>query len=126
MSLLSRIKARLLGQTAEDAAYTYLCKQGLTFVTRNYRCYMGEIDLIFAEPSVLVFVEVRCRTASHVGVAAESVGYHKQHKLIRAALHYMQYASISKPCRFDVIAMTPGASKAFNTVWIKDAFQAEC
>jgi putative endonuclease len=124
MSLLARIKARVLGKTAEDTAYTYLCKQGLTFVTRNYRCHGGEIDLIFTEPSVLVFVEVRCRTA-HVGVAVESVGYHKQHKLIKAAMHYMQYASISMPCRFDVIAMTPNASKAFDTVWIKDAFQAE-
>lgn len=123
MSLLSKIKACVVGQKAEDAAYTYLCKQGLTFITRNYRCYGGEIDLIFTEPSVLIFVEVRYRTASGFEIAADTVGYHKQRKLIKAAMHYMQYARASMPCRFDVLAMTKGTSEMFDIVWIKDAFQ---
>ena len=51
--------SRLVGQQAEDSACAYLIKQGLQFVTRNFNCRLGEIDLIFKDGDELVFVEVK-------------------------------------------------------------------
>jgi putative endonuclease len=122
----TQTKAQIIGQMAEDQACTYLRKQGLRFVTRNYRCRMGEIDLIFRDQTTLVFVEVRYRKSTCFGSAAETVGYRKQHKLIKAALHYIQHVKVFLPCRFDVIAMQPTDLKSFDIEWIRDAFCVEC
>ena len=42
---------------AEQAAADYLTRQGLQLVTRNFRCRLGEIDLIMGDGKTLVFVE---------------------------------------------------------------------
>jgi len=121
----TKTKAQTIGQMAEDQACQYLLQQGLQLITRNYRCRMGEIDLIVRDKNNLVFVEVRYRKPSGFGSGAESVGYHKQQKLIKAAMHYIQHKSVLLPCRFDVISMTPYSHKKPDIEWIKDAFQVE-
>ena len=49
------------GPATEAAAERWLKQQGLRFITRNYRCRQGEIDLVMEDTSELVFVEVRYR-----------------------------------------------------------------
>ena len=49
------------GQQAEALALSWLQQRGLVCVARNYRCRMGEIDLIMHDGTTLVFVEVRQR-----------------------------------------------------------------
>ena len=115
----ARTDRQIRGQAGEDAALAHLVEQGLTLVTRNFRCKVGEIDLIMAHAGALVFVEVRQRASAQFGGAAASVGAAKQRRLINAAHYYLlRYRSLPA-CRFDVVAIENGELR-----WIKDAIQA--
>lgn len=107
------------GQQAENLAADFLQLQGLRLVERNYRCRMGEIDLIMDDGATRVFVEVRLRRNRNFGGAAESITQSKQSKLIRAAQHYLQQFSKQPPCRFDAVLLD-----GLKIEWIKDAFSA--
>lgn len=111
------------GQLAEQRAEAYLRAQGLTTRMRNYRCKAGEIDLIMAEGSTLVFVEVRLRSHRSFAQAAETVDWRKQQKLIRAAQHYLQRQGLTDKvaCRFDVVAFDPNRTEG-QINWLRDAF----
>lgn len=112
--------ARHQGDQAEDLAAQYLQQHGLTICERNYSIKGGEIDLIARDQKHLVFVEVRYRSSDAFGSASESVTHHKQAKLRRTALHYLQKHRLHEqcPCRFDIVALS-----ADNRIdWIKDAF----
>lgn len=111
------------GTVAERLACDYLQEQGLTLVARNYRCRVGELDLVMNDGRFVVFVEVRYRRNSRYGTPAETVTHTKQQRLIRAAKHYIQRHGFNLPCRFDIITITQVKGK--NTLdWIQDAFQA--
>jgi len=47
----------------ERAAKCYLKKSGLKFLYANFRGERGEIDLVFREKEILVFVEVKTRSS---------------------------------------------------------------
>lgn len=112
-----------LGTQAEQAALQYLQQQGLRRVENNYRCKLGEIDLIMRDGKTLVFVEVRARRNNRFGLPIETVAASKQKKLIRTALYYLQQHKLDTPCRFDVIGIDHG-SEPVQLQWIKNAFQA--
>lgn len=111
------------GQWAENTAKDHLQNRGLRFNESNYRCKLGEIDLIMQDKETLVFVEVRSRNNSRFGSGLESVNQYKQAKLIRAAKHYLQTKRLYDKCqcRFDVVSV----SKQDSAVeWIANAFEA--
>ena len=110
----------LIGKKAEDVAYSFLKKNGLELIARNYRCNFGEIDLIMQDKEILVFVEVRYRKSDKFGSAIESVDANKQRKLVFTANHYLNQTSHSQPTRFDVVALSPDEPPH----WIIDAFMA--
>lgn len=108
------------GQLAEVMAATFLQKQGLKLVEKNFRCKYGEIDLIMQDGKTLVFVEVRLRSNQNYGGAAMSINQAKQQKLTRSAEHYLQTHHIQSACRFDAILLQ---STQLNAVeWIQNAF----
>jgi len=116
------------GQAAEQQAKSYLEEQGLTTVCENFRCKSGEIDLIMQHADTLVFIEVRLRTNPHFGSGAETVGYSKQQKLIRAAAFYLQKHRLTDKvaCRFDIIsAARSPQGELFSLEWIQNAFQQQ-
>ena len=117
----SRSASVTAGAGAEDTACRYLENRGLSLVARNYRCPMGEIDLIMRDEKDLVFVEVRYRRCDDYGSAAESISAAKQTRIITAATHYLQRLPAEPPCRFDVVAI--GGKASYRIEWIKDAFQ---
>ena len=108
----------LLGQTAEARAEAFLVKQGLAPVARNWRCRLGEIDLIMQDGATRVFVEVRLRSRNDFGGAAASVTPAKQRKLLAAARQYLSGLQTLPPCRFDVVALDGSSAPD----WIKNAF----
>lgn len=61
----------------------------MVFVEANWRCAVGEIDLVFRHGHELVFVEVKTRRGRLAGTAAEAVSTGKGRKLLRAAEAYM-------------------------------------
>lgn len=112
-------QAKPAGDLAEALVADYLQARGLRLLERNYRCRMGEIDLILAEGTILVFVEVRLRRRSDFGGAAASITAAKRQRILRAARHYLS----GKPepvCRFDAVLLD--ALSADRIEWIKDAF----
>ena len=111
------------GSEAEEMAKRFLENQGLSLIQRNYRCKMGEIDLIMQDNDTLVFVEVRHRSRIGFGSAAESITKTKRRRIVTAATMFLQSipAKNQPPCRFDVMAITGNKMQQFD--WIKDAFQ---
>lgn len=117
--LKPRTAKQISGQAGEDAALAHLTEQGLRLVQCNFRCKVGEIDLVMQEGATLVFVEVRKRADASHGGAAASVTYAKQRRLIRAAQFYLQRYKMPPACRFDVIAIDGGTMN-----WLKNAIEA--
>lgn len=115
----------IIGQSAETLARKYLIKNGLTPICRNYLCKYGEIDLIMKEADDIVFIEVRCRSQSEYGSAAESVTSKKIRKLIKTATHYLQYHDLLHRCcsRFDIIGIDLEKNK-IRIEWLRNAFLA--
>jgi putative endonuclease len=100
-----------------------LQQQGLQLVARNYRCRLGEIDLILQDGATLVFAEVRLRHNADFGGAAASIDARKQTKLIHAAQHYLGTLAHIPPCRFDAVLLSSPGNPA-QLEWIKNAFEA--
>lgn len=115
------------GQRAESLALQWLERRGLELVARNYRCRLGEIDLVMRDGATLVFIEVRYRRHSRYGSGLESVDPRKQQKLAHAASHFLASRRHyqTRPCRFDVMAGTATAGEAHSVTWhwVRNAFQ---
>ncbi len=96
-------EARLLGKWGEQLTARELRKKGWRVIKTNYRCRMGEIDIIAERGSFLAFVEVKLRKSDRFGTAGEAVNKGKQQRLRAAAeLYLSQYPSGLQP-RFDVV-----------------------
>ena len=107
------------GREAEGRAAAYLASCGLREISRNFRVRGGEIDLIFRDGKVLVFVEVRQRSRSDFGGAAASITTGKQRRIILAAQHYLA-GQPECDCRFDCVLI-----EGERLEWLKDAFTAD-
>ena len=106
------------GKQWEDAALAYLQARGLVLVEANFRCKLGEIDLILRDGATLVFVEVRQRAAGAQVSAAASIGPSKIRRIIRAAQVYLQRCARMPPCRIDVVAIDGN-----HVEWLKNAIE---
>ncbi|MFT4560828.1 MAG: putative endonuclease [Gammaproteobacteria bacterium] len=112
-----------IGKTYEANAERWLVRNGLETIERNYRCRVGEIDLIMCDAEILVFVEVRYRNNNSFGGPFESITTRKQKRIILTANHFLS----SHPrfhnynCRFDAIGITSVDGKE-KTDWIRNAF----
>ncbi|MFN7097274.1 MAG: YraN family protein [Gammaproteobacteria bacterium] len=125
MSVLQKLTARQQkGAQAEQLAQQFLEQQGLQFITKNFRCKQGEIDLIMQDNDTIVFIEVRHRVRTDFGSAAESVTVSKQTKVIKTATLFMiqQKWYQQKAVRFDVVTLQGALLEAPELNWIKQAF----
>ena len=112
------------GAMFEKLAERALRARGLHIVEKNYRCRLGEIDLICREGNVLVFVEVRYRSRTGFASSADSIDYWKQRRLLLAAQYYLQRRGISDrvPCRIDVVAFDGRQAEAEDRIqWLRNA-----
>lgn len=110
-----------LGYDAEQKAKKYLQDHGLKLVMSNYRCRVGEIDLIMRDKDHLVIIEVRSRVCKKFGGGIASITPAKRQKIIKAAAHYLQSKKITDkyPVRFDVVSLD---GEVGGITWVKDAF----
>src|SRR5690606_37769549 len=70
------------GKCGEAHARAWLEGRGLRFVTRNWHCQAGELDLVMIDGDELVFVEVKTRTGDGHGRASEAVGTAKRRRIL--------------------------------------------
>ena len=82
---------RQQGSQWEKAAETFLHRQGLKSLRRNYHGRIGEIDLIMLDGETLVFIEVRYRSNNRFGSGADSVTRIKQGRSIAAARIFLEF-----------------------------------
>jgi putative endonuclease len=93
-------------------AAEFLARRGYRLLTANWRTRFGELDLIAREGDTLVFVEVRTRSGTSLGTAAESVGPAKQRQLRLMAEQYLQRHAPDASARIDVVTVFLPASGA--------------
>ncbi len=125
-AVLATLKARIAarhGADAETRAGLHLNRQGLSTIARNWRCPLGELDLVMADGETLVIVEVRARRSSSHGGALESVDVKKRGKLLRTTLAFVQAHPQwqQAPIRFDLVHFEADGKGR----WLRDAFTAD-
>lgn len=99
----------------EKLAKKFLIDNDLEYVKNNYYSEYGEIDLIFKDNEVLVFVEVKYRKNSDYGFAEESVTQAKLRKIINASLNYISETNWNGGYRYDLVAIN-----GEEIIWVKN------
>ena len=103
----------------ETIAAKELVRRGYKILRRNFRCRVGELDIVAQDRSILVFVEVRGRTEARWGSAEETVTHRKQRQIAQVARYYLAQNTIAyDSCRFDVVGITGNQIQI-----IQDAFR---
>ncbi|MBA3869575.1 MAG: YraN family protein [Anaerolineae bacterium] len=102
------------GRQGEQLAVSHLQILGYEIVTTNWRCPLGEIDIIATKDNILVFVEVRSRHAENTEASFESINARKQTKLAALANDYIDMHKLDDTIwRIDVIGVAiPRSGKA--------------
>ncbi|MDI6689062.1 MAG: YraN family protein [Actinomycetota bacterium] len=97
-----------IGPSGEDLACSHLRKKGYRIIERNFRCKLGEIDIIALKDDILVFCEVKTRQNKEFGEPFEAVTTHKQNRLRMIAQFYLlthPKANNVPNLRFDVLSI---------------------
>ena len=112
-----------LGRLGEDLALQKIKRLGYKCISRNYRCPLGEIDIIAMDDDTLVFLEIKTRKGKSTGYAKEAVDERKKRQLSKVALAYMKaHDCFGVKSRFDVVAINlRGREEEIEVV--KDAFE---
>jgi putative endonuclease len=115
---------RARGIEAERLAAAHLQARGLVVIARNFRCRLGELDLVCADGGVLVVVEVRQRSSRRFGGALASLTPAKRRRIARAAGVFVLAAPAWRraPVRSDVVAIEGRPEAAHEILWIQNAF----
>jgi len=99
-----------LGKRGEALAFEEIKRLGYTHIVKNYRCRLGEVDLVAKDGDVLVFIEIKTRRGRSLGFAKEAVNVRKQKQLSKVALSYMKANDCCDvSARFDVVAVSVGS-----------------
>ncbi len=78
-----------LGRRGEDLAVAELGRRDFEIVVRNWRCQVGEVDVVARRGEAYHFFEVRTRRGSEFGTPEESVTPAKQQRMIDVARTYL-------------------------------------
>ncbi len=95
-----------LGAYGERVAAQRLVDEGMVLVDRNWRCELGEIDIVLRDGDVLVFCEVKTRTSTRFGHPLEAVGATKGARLRRLAARWLvDHDAHPREVRIDVVGV---------------------
>jgi putative endonuclease len=120
------INKREIGSWGEKLAVDYLVQCGYKIIEKNFRCKIGEIDIIARDKEYIVFVEVKYRKDISHGYPREAVNFYKQRTISKVALFYLKKNRLfDHSCRFDVLEIL-GQNTNLQITLIKNAFQVNC
>ncbi|HEX2069548.1 MAG TPA: YraN family protein [Actinomycetota bacterium] len=95
-----------VGISGEDAALAEYRRRGYRVLTRNWRCPLGELDLVLIRDQLVVFCEVKTRRGAAFGGPFEAVTWQKQRKLRQLAEAFLRAMRLDPPAvRFDVASV---------------------
>jgi len=111
-----------LGKRGEQFALKKLKGYGYKCLAKNYRCPLGEIDLIAKDGDCLVFIEIKTRKGKSFNYIKEAIDDRKKRQLSKVALAYMKTNNCCDvKSRFDVVAVNLDQGKEQIEV-IRNAF----
>jgi putative endonuclease len=114
-----------LGRLGEKKAGELLRRQGFRTVVSNYRCRLGEIDLVAMEGETVVFVEVKSKTGSFHGRPEEMLTAAKRRRLTMLARFFLARKGWERrPARFDVVTIDWEQAGKGSVKHYRDAFPA--
>jgi putative endonuclease len=94
------------GGYGESCAARYLVELGMVVLDRNWRCDIGELDLVLRDGQVLVFCEVKTRASAAFGSPLEAVTPAKVARLRRLAARWVADHGLRVPeLRLDVVGV---------------------
>ena len=106
------------GAMGEILAARFLRDKGYSILSSNFRCRLGEIDIVAADKRYLVFVEVKTRREDSRYLPREAVTITKQRKLLQTAAMYMSRFPTELQPRFDVIEVVTASDDSMRVVEI--------
>ena len=94
------------GGYGEACAARYLVEQGMVVLDRNWRCEIGEVDLVLRDGRVLVVCEVKTRATAAFGAPLEAVTHAKVARLRRLAARWMREHQVhAEDVRLDLVGV---------------------
>lgn len=116
-------RRQLFGARGEAAAEKFLRRRRYTILERNYRCPLGEADLVALDGSVVVFIEVKTRAGAGAGSPFDAVDTRKQRQLVRVANYYLSRHRLhGRDARFDVVGVSQEGSE-LRCELLRNAFE---
>lgn len=113
----------ILGRRGEDEAAYYLSERDIHILERNWRCDSGEIDIIAEDYGLIIFVEVKTRSANQLAAPEDAVDAYRMRRLSRAADEYRhKHNLLAYPFRFDIISLVE-TEAGFDLRHIPGAFR---
>lgn len=105
---------RAVGDRGEQLACEHLEARGWRIVERNWRCAVGEIDVVALDPAArcTVFVEVKCRTGRGYGDPLEAITVAKVRKLRSLIAEYLHTHEVHGDVRLDAIGIVTEPGRA--------------
>jgi putative endonuclease len=121
--MVTRESKKQIGVRGEDLACAELERQGLQVLERNWRCRLGEIDIVAVEAGAngltMVFCEVKCRSGLGFGHPLEAITFTKRRTLRQLAAVWMrQHRVKASAIRLDAIGvvLAPGEEPSVTHV----------
>ena len=118
------------GDRGEAEAARYLRQRGSAILDTQWRCRLGELDLVARDrDGTVCFVEVKLLSwglsplAASLGLPREAVDRRKQERLRKAALLWLAERDCASPARFDVAEVYEDRDGGLQVVYLEDAFQ---
>lgn len=107
-----------LGNYGEELAMRAYHAAGYVLLDKQFRCFLGEIDLIFRKGQTIYFVEVRTKTGQSFGTAEESVNKQKSNRIRRISEWYMVQKGLThlQP-QYDLVTIQ--IDKRKKRAWLK-------
>ena len=97
------------GRSGEEAALHTYERSGYALVARNWRCELGELDLVLRRRDLIVVCEVKARSGAAFGGGYESVTWSKRRKLRTLAETFVERNGMQAArVRFDVASVWLG------------------
>lgn len=106
------------GAAGEVLAARFLRDKGYALVSSNFRCRLGEVDIIAEKDGTIVFVEVKTRQQNSMYSPREAVTAAKQRRLIQTAGVYLSRFPSSLQPRFDVIEVVTESTDSLKVTEI--------
>lgn len=105
------------GERGEALAARYLEEQGLTVLSRNWRCPDGELDLVLTDGNKVIVCEVKTRSSDSYGTPGEAVDDTKAARIRRLAREWRTQHNVTHiETRYDIVSIVwpPGETPQVN------------